>query len=125
MHGDEWDKEITSKDITLTDIESDEIPSKWLNLEDVEQFMEAYFACDQDAEVVEAALECGIEGRNIDEAYQGEYKDDEDFAQDFAEQLGAIDRNASWPMNCIDWKQAAKDLMMDYSEHNGYYFRIL
>lgn len=54
-----------------------------------------------------------------------EEDDDEEFAEDMAEQVGAIDRDAKWPMNCIDWEQAAKELMMDYMEHNGYYFRSL
>jgi len=38
----------------------------------------------------------------------------EDYARQLAEGLGAIDPNASWPMTCIDWEQAANDLKMDY-----------
>lgn len=60
---------------------------------------------------------------DADEAYQGEYRDDEKFAQEMADQLGAVDKNASWPMNCIDWEFAAKELMYDYFESNGHYFR--
>lgn len=59
------------------------------------------------------------------EAYQGEFSSDEDFAQSFAEEIGAIDGNASWPNNCIDWEMAAKELMYDYAEEGGYYFRNL
>lgn len=59
------------------------------------------------------------------EAYSGEFKSDEDFAQDMAEQLGAIEADAKWPHNCIDWEYAARELMMDYSEQDGYYFRNL
>ena len=33
-----------------------------------------------------------------------------------AEDLGAIDPNAGWPLYCIDWDQAARDLRMDYTE---------
>jgi len=61
----------------------------------------------------------------IAEYVQGEIEDDEDFAYETAESIGAIDKNASWPQTCIDWEQAAKELMYDYSEHNGYYFRNL
>lgn len=60
-----------------------------------------------------------------EEAYSGNFKDDKEFAQDMAEQTGAIDKNAQWPMSCIDWEQAAKELMYDYSEDSGYYFRNL
>ena len=44
-----------------------------------------------------------------------------EYAQDLAEDIGAIDANASWPNTCIDWEQAARDLQMDYTsvEFNG------
>lgn len=38
----------------------------------------------------------------------------EEYAQELAEDIGAIDRDAKWPMNCIDWEQAAKELKYDY-----------
>lgn len=107
--------------VEITDFEG--VPKKYATEYNIWEFAEAFAECDQEIEVVEAALECDINPSDIDEAYQGEYKDDEDFAFEMANSLGAIDKNASWPMNCIDWDQAAKDLMMDYSESNGYYFR--
>jgi antirestriction protein len=76
-------------------------------------------------EVVEAGLALGIDPSNIEEAYQGQYSSDEDFARDMAEQLGSVDKKASWPNNCIDWEYASKELMYDYVEENGYYFRNL
>ena len=39
----------------------------------------------------------------------------EDYAKELAEDTGAIDKNLSWPNNCIDWKQAARELQMDYT----------
>lgn len=60
-----------------------------------------------------------------EEAYQGEYKDDEDFAYTLAEELGEIKEDVLWPYTCIDWERASRDLMYDYSEDNGYYFRNL
>lgn len=39
----------------------------------------------------------------------------EDYARELAEDIGAIDRNAAWPNNCIDWQRAAQELEMDYS----------
>ncbi len=53
--------------------------------------------------------------------------DFEEYAEQLAEDIGAIDRNQHWPHDCIDWEQAAKDLAMDYSvctyEGTDYYFR--
>ena len=61
--------------------------------------------------------------REAEEAYQGEFDSDEDFAQEIAEQIGAVNHGASWPNNCIDWEMAARDLMYDYFEMDGHYFR--
>jgi hypothetical protein len=51
----------------------------------------------------------------------------EDYARDFAYDIGAINRNASWPLTLIDWKAAAEDLRQDYSsieiEGRTYYGR--
>lgn len=41
--------------------------------------------------------------------------DFKEYAQELAEDIGAIDPRASWPMNCIDWEQAARELAMDYT----------
>lgn len=38
----------------------------------------------------------------------------EEYAQQLAEDIGAIDRDASWPNDCIDWEKAADALKMDY-----------
>lgn len=39
----------------------------------------------------------------------------EDYAQELAEDIGAISSDAGWPLYCIDWAQAARDLQMDYT----------
>lgn len=57
------------------------------------------------------------------DAYQGKFASDEDFVEDLADQLGLIPENQPWPLGYIDWKRAARDLMMDYFEQDGYYFR--
>lgn len=50
-----------------------------------------------------------------------------DYAQELAEDIGAVNPNASWPNNCIDWDMAARDLRMDYTSTDiggvTYYFR--
>lgn len=57
---------------------------------------------------------------NTSEARHGETLIAEDYFQEYAEQLaddiGAIDANAGWPMNHIDWAAAANELKHDYSE---------
>ena len=68
---------------------------------------------DWDAETVSKA----------EEDYQGQFDDDAAFAQDMAEQMGDIDKDVRWPYTCIDWDDAAKELMYDYFEQDGYYFR--
>jgi len=76
-------------------------------------------------EIFEAAHEADIQFADVEEAYNGQFDSDEDFARDFADSLGAVDRNAVWPQTCIDWEHAAKELMYDYSQANGHYFRNL
>jgi len=51
----------------------------------------------------------------------------EDYAREFAEDIGAISRDTEWPATCIDWEKASNALQMDYSEVDfdgvTYYFR--
>jgi antirestriction protein len=50
-----------------------------------------------------------------------------EYAQELAEEIGAITQEQRWPTYCIDWERAARELKMDYTsvEVNGitYYFR--
>ena len=58
----------------------------------------------------------------IDECYQGSFRDDAEFAEHTAEECGELPKDlASWIY--IDWERSARDLMMDYSEEGGHYFR--
>lgn len=49
-----------------------------------------------------------------------------EYAQDLAADTGVIQENLSWPLNCIDWEYAAKELAYDYStveiDNETYYF---
>lgn len=53
----------------------------------------------------------------LDEASMLLIPEDEftDYAREFAEEIGAIDRDARWPAYCIDWEAAARDLSMDFT----------
>ena len=62
---------------------------------------------------------------DCEEAYSGEFQNDEEFAQNMADELGLLNKEMSWPYSCIDWEYAARELMYDYSEDGGYYFRNL
>lgn len=51
----------------------------------------------------------------------------EDYAQELAEDIGAIDKDAAWPARHIDWTAAAEELQQDYSsveiEGTDYWYR--
>src|SRR4051812_49593204 len=42
----------------------------------------------------------------------------EEYAEEFANDIGAINREANWPLSHIDWKAAADELKGDYTEVN-------
>lgn len=84
-------------------------------------------------EVVQSYLELGITAseepekiaEEIQECYSGEFSSDEAFAQEQAESMGELPQagQSHWPLYCIDWEYAARELMYDYSEQGGHYFR--
>lgn len=51
----------------------------------------------------------------------------QDYAQETAEDSGAINRDSPWPNNHIDWESAARELQIDYEsvEFDGttYWYR--
>lgn len=103
----------------------------WGDLEDYEalQDIETYYeindtSINYDLDVVEAAVNCDVELSDIDEAYQGEFKDDEDFVQNLLEDIGDIPSNLPSYIH-IDWERTASDVMCDYCEYHGHYFRML
>jgi len=116
---------IPAEEIELEIIDYAGVHDKYANEKDVWEYAEVWNNFQYDLDVFHAGIECGIDLGSIEEAYTGKYKDDKDFAYDFAEGIGALNKNQSWPYDCIDWDKAARELMLDYSEHNGYYFRDL
>lgn len=73
-------------------------------------------------EGIKAGLELGISPERLEDSYSGKWDSDEDFAQDLVESCGDIPRNLPCYIH-IDWEGTARDIMMDYSEENGHYFR--
>jgi antirestriction protein len=86
----------------------------WLALDENERnILEAYIAI------------TGDEKSTIGEAmedYMGAYSSDVDFTQELLESCGDIPKDLP---NCIviDWEATARQMMWDYSEHEGLYFR--
>lgn len=39
----------------------------------------------------------------------------EDYAREFARDIGVIEDDCRWPCSCIDWSQAAMELQTDYT----------
>lgn len=76
-------------------------------------------------DICEAAEQLSVASCNVEEAYVGEFCNDEKFAEHIAQESGALLENPSWPNDCIDWEKAARELMMDYSEQDGHYFRSM
>lgn len=38
-----------------------------------------------------------------------------EYAMELADELGTYDHDLKWPLTCIDWNQAARELRYDYS----------
>ena len=38
-----------------------------------------------------------------------------EYAEQVAEDIGAINRDSNWPLCCIDWEDAAEQLQQDYT----------
>lgn len=87
---------------------------------DIRDVIEAYEGGDS-PELLALLEEC--EGNGGDEQWRGDWypialiRDSyfSTYAEELAEGIGAINADASWPNNCIDWEQASRELQMDYT----------
>jgi hypothetical protein len=81
--------------------------------------------------LIERAQDIGVALADIEQEemeFEGCHDSDEAFAEEVANEVTDIDlRRVVWPYTCIDWDQASRDLMMDYSviifDGSRYYFR--
>jgi antirestriction protein len=63
-----------------------------------------------------AAKDWDAARESFEEAFCGVYESEKDYAYELAEELGALNEDATWPNNYIDWDAATRDLFMgDYS----------
>ena len=92
-----------------------------MTIEDKKQLIE-----DNSEEEVKAYISIALEEyatvEGFEESRQGEYDSDKDFVQELLEDCGDILRDLPAYIH-IDWETTVRDVMMDYSESNGYYFR--
>lgn len=105
--------------------ESEESKTELTEDEELLKKMEEYGIDEDNLEACKAYMEvAGADDlSDFEESYCGKFADDEEFAREQAEQLELIDDKAGWPNNCIDWEEASSQLMQDYTEQDGHYFR--
>lgn len=74
---------------------------------------------DDEAEELTALQELASEGETLSDWVHGEtlIRDSyfTEYAQELAEDIGAIGSGNQWPLYCIDWERAARELQMDYT----------
>jgi len=116
LHSDESNPELM-----FQDLEGPKGLYSESDLSEVYDYLDALDRSGIDADAFQAGYSLSIPLDSIADAYYGQYRNDSDFAYEYADQLGLIPDNV-WPRNCIDWHQAARELMCDFIEENGHYF---
>jgi len=119
----EYSEDIALSDCTMYGEEGSILQTYFVNNGDIDPEYWDALALNMDNDIVRAALDCGIDISDIEESYQGRYNSDVDFAQETADLIGYDFNHEHWPHRCIDWEQAAYELMFDHCESNGHYFR--
>lgn len=86
------------------------------DLQDDLDAAQADFGDDEAAELAELEeLESEISDFRHGETMIPVY-DFEDYARQFAEDIGALEDCDRWPATCLDWKEAAEELSSDFTE---------
>ena len=119
LHKDEEDPELMYQDF-------EEFPKRYYSESYINSDLWEWLALDDnEKDILEAYLECfGYDGTIEDamKAYQGQYTNDIDFTMELLESCGDIPQDLPSYVH-IDWEGTARDIMMDYSSANGFYFR--
>jgi len=126
-----WMSQLTRDMGTLCEewmvADTDDIPAEFVGSYSIDVGYWAYRAAVDasylDKEVFDAAVALSIPLEMVEAVYQGEYEGDVEFAYSLAEDLGLLQDAVRWPYTSIDWEFATRDLMYDYAEQNGHYFR--
>ena len=118
LHKDEIDPEFMYQDF-------ENFPDEYYSESEINPDLWEFLALDDDDRAMyEAFKEAGMEGTFSDaqEAYSGKFNNNVDFVYDLLESCGDIPKDLPSYIH-IDWESTARDIMYDYSEANGYYFR--
>jgi len=77
----------------------------------------------EEVDMLVAGLSLGIPLNRIQEAYQGQARNDEDFIREHLEETGFLNGVPDHIVGYIDWESVTRDYMInDFSEADGYYF---
>lgn len=91
----------------------------WLGLEEAFEAIESSHLSE---EVILAGLKLDIPVNRIEDAYRGEFRNDEEFAEDLWESCGYLSEMPEFAQAYIDWQAVARDLMTEHNEEDGHYF---
>lgn len=112
---------------TTLDLSADLIDVRDLiaRVEELEELEEGKHLTRPELEELEElkAIMADLQGMGGDEQWRGDWypltliRDSHfrDYAEELADDCGMIPKDAKWPLNCIDWEQAARELRYDYS----------
>lgn len=83
-------------------------------LREAKQALETWEDRDEYETLIALAAECesSLDWRYGESLIRDNYF--EDYARELAKDCGMVLGDESWPLNCIDWEQAAKELQVDY-----------
>jgi antirestriction protein len=118
LHKDEEDPEFMYQDF-------ENFPDEYYSESEINPDLWEFLALDDnDRAMYEAFKETGMEGTfsEAEDAYSGQFDSDIDFVMELLESCGDIPKDMPSYIH-IDWESTARDIMYDYSEANGYYFR--
>lgn len=122
---DQFQSHMDSKEQDQTIVNDKMKAHESIDIDDAREWVEAADMSHLKEEVFQAAYELDVQPETVEEAYAGTSDSDEEFAQNYANMMGCVDANMTWPHDCIDWEEAAKDLMQGYMEEGQHYFRYL
>lgn len=77
------------------------------DLSDTELEALSHFRANYGSEITEELID------EFRDKYCGFWDSEQDYAQNLADDLGAVNENATWPNNYIDWERATRDLFLD------------
>jgi len=118
LHNDEQDPELMFQDF-------ENFPKEYYSESGLNSDLWEYINLDDDdRELLEAYRDAGFDGdiQDAQNDFQGRYDSDEDFVMQLLEDCGDIPRDLPSYIH-IDWESTARDIMFDYSQSNGFYFR--